>query len=59
MCVCAVLAPRTVVSGLVKFLTCEELQGRKVVILCNLKPAKMRGTRPLVNVGGDAMCLSM
>ncbi|KAJ3211304.1 Aminoacyl tRNA synthase complex-interacting multifunctional protein 1 [Entophlyctis luteolus] len=35
--------PRTVVSGLVKFMKEEDLLGRKVVLLCNLKPAKMRG----------------
>ncbi|KAL2919593.1 hypothetical protein HK105_200505 [Polyrhizophydium stewartii] len=36
-------APRTVVSGLVKYMTEDKLQDRKVVLLCNLKPAKMRG----------------
>ncbi|XP_055373132.1 aminoacyl tRNA synthase complex-interacting multifunctional protein 1 [Condylostylus longicornis] len=35
--------PRTVVSGLVKFVPIEEMQNRMVVVLCNLKPAKMRG----------------
>lgn len=35
--------PRTVVSGLVKFMSAEDLEGRMVVLLCNLKPAKMRG----------------
>ncbi|KAJ3278683.1 hypothetical protein HK104_002106 [Borealophlyctis nickersoniae] len=35
--------PRTVVSGLVKYMKPEELQNRHVVLLCNLKPAKMRG----------------
>ncbi|KAJ9587790.1 hypothetical protein L9F63_018773 [Diploptera punctata] len=34
---------RTVVSGLVKFVPVEELQDRLVVLLCNLKPVKMRG----------------
>ncbi len=34
--------PLTVVSGLAKFMTMEELQGRDVVVLCNLKPANMR-----------------
>ncbi|KAJ4451594.1 hypothetical protein ANN_03063 [Periplaneta americana] len=34
---------RTVVSGLVKFVPLEEMQGRVVVLLCNLKPVKMRG----------------
>jgi aminoacyl tRNA synthase complex-interacting multifunctional protein 1 len=35
--------PRTVVSGLVKFVPIEQMQNRMVIILCNLKPAKMRG----------------
>ncbi|XP_023026097.2 tyrosyl-tRNA synthetase [Leptinotarsa decemlineata] len=35
--------PRTIVSGLVDFASIEELQNRLVVVLCNLKPAKMRG----------------
>nr|XP_045581577.1 aminoacyl tRNA synthase complex-interacting multifunctional protein 1-like [Procambarus clarkii] len=34
---------RTVVSGLVRFVSLEEMQNRMVVVLCNLKPAKMRG----------------
>lgn len=33
--------PRTVVSGLVKFVPLEEMQNRMVVLLCNLKPAKV------------------
>ncbi|CAN9503796.1 unnamed protein product [Ophioblennius macclurei] len=35
--------PRTVVSGLVAYLSQEELQDRTVLLLCNLKPQKMRG----------------
>jgi len=35
--------PRTVVSGLVKFVPLDQMQNRLVVCLCNLKPAKMRG----------------
>ncbi|KAI8616036.1 hypothetical protein BC830DRAFT_238885 [Chytriomyces sp. MP71] len=35
--------PRTVVSGLVKYMKAEDLENRLVVLLCNLKPAKMRG----------------
>lgn len=34
---------RTVISGLVKFIPEEEMQNRMAVILCNLKPSKMRG----------------
>lgn len=40
---CGEAAPRTVVSGLVKFIPIEEMENRLVVVLCNLKPAKMRG----------------
>ncbi|XP_006119371.2 aminoacyl tRNA synthase complex-interacting multifunctional protein 1 isoform X2 [Pelodiscus sinensis] len=35
--------PRTVVSGLVKHVPLEQMQKRMVILLCNLKPAKMRG----------------
>ncbi|XP_074469978.1 tyrosine--tRNA ligase, cytoplasmic isoform X2 [Sebastes fasciatus] len=35
--------PRTVVSGLVAFVSQEDLQDRLVLVLCNLKPQKMRG----------------
>lgn len=35
--------PRTVVSGLVHHVTVEEFTNRMVVLLCNLKPQKMRG----------------
>ena len=31
------------VSGLVKYFKEDELLGKKVVLLCNLKPVKMRG----------------
>jgi len=37
--------PRTVVSGLAKFMSLEELQDRLVVVLCNLKPVSMRGVK--------------
>ncbi|KAF6738392.1 Aminoacyl tRNA synthase complex-interacting multifunctional protein 1 [Oryzias melastigma] len=36
-------APRTVVSGLVKHIPLEQMQNRMAVLMCNLKPAKMRG----------------
>jgi len=35
--------PRTIVSGLVKHVSIEDMQGRIAVFLLNLKPAKMRG----------------
>ncbi|KAI9194345.1 hypothetical protein LWI28_005212 [Acer negundo] len=37
--------PRTVVSGLVKYIPLEEMQERMVCVLCNLKPAAMRGIK--------------
>lgn len=46
--------PRTVVSGLVKFVPIEEMQNRLVVVMCNLKPAKMRG----ILSEGMLMCAS-
>ncbi|CAL8470271.1 g9813 [Coccomyxa elongata] len=46
--------PRQIVSGLVKFVPVEEMQQRKVVVLCNLKPAKMRD----VLSSGMVLCAS-
>ncbi|NWI91396.1 SYYC protein, partial [Pitta sordida] len=46
--------PRTVVSGLVQFVPPEQLQDRLVVLLCNLKPQKMRG----VESQGMVLCAS-
>uniref|UniRef100_A0A0G4FLN6 tRNA-binding domain-containing protein n=1 Tax=Chromera velia CCMP2878 TaxID=1169474 RepID=A0A0G4FLN6_9ALVE len=46
--------PRTIVSGLRKFCTLEELQNREVVVLCNLKPRAMRG----VVSAGMLLCAS-
>lgn len=46
--------PRTVVSGLAKFVPLEDLQDRLVAVLCNLKPAKMRG----VESQGMLLCTS-
>ncbi|XP_037950242.1 aminoacyl tRNA synthase complex-interacting multifunctional protein 1 [Teleopsis dalmanni] len=40
---CGEAQPRTVVSGLVKYVPIEDMQNRMVIVLCNLKPAKMRG----------------
>jgi len=45
---------RTVVSGLVKHYTLEQMQNRTAIFLCNLKPAKMRG----VLSEGMIMCAS-
>lgn len=35
--------PRTIVSGLVKFCTEENLLNRHVIVLCNLKPRPLKG----------------
>ncbi|CAG8682832.1 13851_t:CDS:2 [Acaulospora morrowiae] len=35
--------PRTVVSGLAAYIPLEQLQGRHVLAVCNLKPAKFQG----------------
>lgn len=40
---CGEEKPRQVISGLVKHIPLEEMQNRMVILLCNLKPAKMRG----------------
>ncbi len=36
-------APRTVVSGIAKYYTPEEMVGKQVIVVTNLKPAKLRG----------------
>ncbi|KAG4988150.1 hypothetical protein JHK82_030497 [Glycine max] len=36
---------RNVVSGLVKFIPLDEMQNRKVCVLCNLKPATRKGIK--------------
>lgn len=38
---CGEEKPRTVCSGLVKFVAMDELKDRMVVLLCNLKPVKV------------------
>ncbi|CAB4486458.1 nucleic acid-binding protein [Rhizophagus irregularis] len=37
--------PRTVVSGLVNHIPLDQMQNRDVVLVCNLKPASMRGIK--------------
>ncbi|KAK7258413.1 hypothetical protein RIF29_23988 [Crotalaria pallida] len=37
--------PRTVVSGLVKYIPLDEMQNRKVCVVCNLKPAALKGIK--------------
>jgi len=39
----------------VKFVPIEEMQDRSVVVLCNLKPAKMRG----IESSGMVLCASV
>jgi len=45
-------SPRTIVSGLVDFVPEDKMKDRLVVVLCNLKPAKMRG----VESNGMVLC---
>jgi len=40
---CGEAEPRQVISGLVKHVPIDEMKNRKVVMIANLKPAKMRG----------------
>lgn len=47
--------PRTVVSGLVNFVPIQKMKDRLVVVLCNLKPAKMRG----IESAGMVLCASV
>ncbi|CAI2164928.1 9673_t:CDS:2 [Funneliformis geosporum] len=42
--------PRTVVSGLVKYIPLDQMQDRDVVLVCNLKPAAMRGIKSFAMV---------
>merc|ERR1711976_111590 len=46
--------PRTIVSGLVNFVPIEEMRDRMVVVLCNLKPAKLKGIESF----GMVLCAS-
>ncbi|GAA5861809.1 hypothetical protein JCM3774_001309 [Rhodotorula dairenensis] len=42
--------PRTVVSGLVKYKTLEEMRNATLIAVCNLKPASMRGVKSFAMV---------
>ena len=46
--------PRTIVSGLVKYVPIDQMRDRLVVALCNLKPRNMRG----VKSDGMLLCAS-
>lgn len=37
--------PRTLVAGIKQTHTAEDLEGHQVVVLCNLKPAVLRGVK--------------
>jgi len=53
--------PRTVVAGVARHYAPEELVGRQVVIVANLKPAKLMGVTSqgmvLAAVDGKSLCL--
>ncbi|KWU46179.1 nucleic acid-binding protein [Rhodotorula sp. JG-1b] len=42
--------PRTVVSGLVKYKTLDEMRNATLIAVCNLKPASMRGVKSFAMV---------
>lgn len=46
--------PRTIISGLAKFVSIDDMKNRFVAVLCNLKPAKMRG----IESKGMVLCAS-
>mmetsp|Transcript_410 Transcript_410/g.1054 ORF Transcript_410/g.1054 Transcript_410/m.1054 type:complete len:253 (-) Transcript_410:377-1135(-) len=46
--------PRTIISGLAKYVPLDSLQDRMVVVLCNLKPRNMRGIKSF----GMLLCAS-
>ncbi|WVF65330.1 methionine-tRNA ligase, beta subunit [Kwoniella sp. CBS 6097] len=37
--------PRTVCSGLVKYMTEDQIRGATIIVICNLKPVTMRGVK--------------
>ncbi|KAL3159555.1 hypothetical protein ABBQ38_009971 [Trebouxia sp. C0009 RCD-2024] len=45
---------RTIISGLVKYVSIQEMQGRPVMVLCNLKARNMRG----IKSDGMLLCAS-
>ncbi|KAK5583658.1 hypothetical protein RB653_005256 [Dictyostelium firmibasis] len=46
--------PRTIVSGLVKFIPLDQMLNRKVLVLCNLKPANLKSIKSF----GMVLCAS-
>ena len=53
---------RTIVSGIAKYYTPEQLIGKKVLVVTNLKPIKLRGVESfgmvLCGVNGEDLCLT-
>ena len=55
---------RTIVSGIAKYYTPEEMVGKQVVVVANLRPAKLRGIESqgmllcAVSVDGDVVLVS-
>lgn len=47
-------APRTIVSGIAKYYTPEEMIGKQVIVVTNLKPVKLRG----IESQGMVLCAS-
>lgn len=47
-------APRTIVSGIAKYYTPEEMVGKQVIVVTNLKPVKLRG----IESQGMVLCAS-
>ncbi|GFZ47264.1 Acyl-RNA-complex protein 1 [Saitozyma sp. JCM 24511] len=37
--------PRTVCSGLVKYMSEDDIRGKSIIVICNLKPVTMRGVK--------------
>jgi methionyl-tRNA synthetase len=52
---------RTLVAGLKKYYSLEELQGRQIVVIANLEPAKVRGITSqgmlLAAQSGETVCI--
>ena len=53
--------PRQIVSGIAELYKPEEFVGRKVVVVSNLKPAKLRGveSQGMILAGGDKKVLGV
>ncbi|KAL8283807.1 hypothetical protein RQP46_005239 [Phenoliferia psychrophenolica] len=47
---CGEAEPRTVVSGLVNYIPIEQMRGKTLITVCNLKPANLRGIKSFAMV---------